>query len=199
MNWSEKTIGFALTGSHCMIADVLPQIARLVQTGARVVPIVSETLQTTSTRFGTSDQWQDELKALTGHDMIKTIVDAEPLGPTRLLDVLVIAPCTGNTLSKLASAQTESAVLMAAKAQMRNGRPMVIALSTNDGLGLNQFNIAKLMIMKHTFFVPFGQDAPLQKPNSLVARMELIVETCAAALQGVQLQPLIIERFAYST
>jgi dipicolinate synthase subunit B len=199
MNWSEKTIGFALTGSHCMIADVLPQIDRLVQTGARVVPIVSETLQTTSTRFGTSDQWRDELKALTGNDMMMTIVDAEPLGPSRLLDMLVIAPCTGNTLSKLASAQTESAVLMAAKAQMRNGRPMVIALSTNDGLGLNQFNIAKLMIMKHTYFVPFGQDAPLQKPNSLVARMELIVETCEAALRGVQLQPVIIERFAYST
>jgi len=110
---------------------------------------------------------------------------------------MVIAPCTGNTTSKLANAQTDSAVLMAAKAQMRNQRPLVIAISTNDGLGLNAANVSKLLIMKNIYFVPFGQDNPSAKPNSLVARMDLIMETCAEALRGKQLQPLLIERFNY--
>jgi dipicolinate synthase subunit B len=112
--------------------------------------------------------------------------------------VLAIAPCTGNTLGKLANAITDSPVLMAAKAQMRNGRPLVLAISTNDGLGLNAVNIAKLLITKHIYFVPFGQDSPEGKPNSLVARMDLVMETCEAALQGKQLQPMIIERFQYA-
>jgi dipicolinate synthase subunit B len=198
MNWANKTIGYALTGSHCTIAEVLPQIQRFVEAGATVLPIVSQTLQTTDTRFGTASQWQTQLKQLTGNDIITTIVDAEPLGPSNKLDVLVIAPCTGNTTSKLANAQTESPVLMAAKAQMRNGKPIVLAISTNDGLGLNIFNIAKLIVMKHIYFVPFGQDAPSQKPNSLVARMDLIPETCVEALHGRQLQPMMIERFHYS-
>ena len=123
------------------------------------------------------------------NNIITSIVDAEPLGPTKLLDVLVIAPCTGNTTSKLANALTESPVLMAAKAQMRNQRPLVLAISTNDGLGLNAANIAKLLITKNIYFVPYGQDAPMQKPNSLVARMDLIMETCEAALDGSSCSP----------
>jgi dipicolinate synthase subunit B len=150
---------------------------------------------TTDTRFGTSENWQQQLKDITGNDIISSIVDAEPLGPSKLLDVMLIAPCTGNTTSRLANALTDSAVLMAAKAQMRNQRPLVLAISTNDGLGLNAANIAKLLIAKNIYFVPFGQDNPAQKPNSLVARMELIMDTCAAALSGKQLQPLLIERF----
>jgi dipicolinate synthase subunit B len=197
MNWQEKTVGFALTGSHCTFAEVMPQIKRFVEAGAQVIPIASHALMTTDTRFGTSEEWQKQLKDITGNDIISTIVDAEPLGPTKRLDVLTIAPCTGNTTSKLANAMTESAVLMAAKAQMRNLRPLVLAISTNDGLGLNSTNIAKLLNAKNIFFVPFGQDAPLAKPNSLVARMDLIMETCEAALQGAQLQPMIIERFNY--
>jgi dipicolinate synthase subunit B len=194
MNWSGITVGYALSGSHCTFAEVMPEIKRFVDAGANVVPIVSNTLMTTDTRFGKSEDWQTQLKAITGNELISTIVQAEPLGPSKLLDVLVIAPCTGNTTSRLANAITDSAVLMAAKAQMRNGRPLVLAISTNDGLGLNAANIAKLLVAKHIYFVPFGQDNPVQKPNSLVARMDLVLEACEAALQGKQLQPLLVER-----
>lgn len=197
MNWQGITVGFALTGSHCTFEEVMPQIQRFVDAGADVVPVASYTLMTTDTRFGTSESWQKQLKEITGNDIISTIVDAEPLGPSKRFDVMVIAPCTGNTTSKLANAMTESAVLMAAKAQMRNGRPLVLAISTNDGLGLNAFNIAKLMTTKNIYFVPYGQDAPNAKPNSLVARMDLIMDTCEAALAGKQLQPMVIERFKY--
>ncbi|CAM4274974.1 dipicolinate synthase subunit B [Paenibacillus endophyticus] len=194
MNWSGITVGYALSGSHCTFAEVMPEIKRFVDAGANVVPIVSNTIMTTDTRFGKSEDWQTQLKAITGNEIISTIVQAEPLGPSKLLDVLVIAPCTGNTTSRLANAITDSAVLMAAKAQMRNGRPLVLAISTNDGLGLNAANIAKLLVAKHIYFVPFGQDNPVQKPNSLVARMDLVLEACEAALQGKQLQPLLVER-----
>ncbi|HTG69668.1 dipicolinate synthase subunit B [Paenibacillus sp. Soil522] len=194
MNWSGITVGYALSGSHCTFAEVMPEIKRFVDAGANVVPIVSNTLMTTDTRFGKSEDWQAQLKAITGNELISTIVQAEPLGPSKLLDVLVIAPCTGNTTSRLANAITDSAVLMAAKAQMRNGRPIVLAISTNDGLGLNAANIAKLLVAKHIYFVPFGQDNPVQKPNSLVARMDLVLEACEAALAGKQLQPLLVER-----
>ncbi|WP_019532591.1 dipicolinate synthase subunit B [Paenibacillus ginsengihumi] len=197
MTWQGITVGFALTGSHCTFEEVMPQIQRFVDAGANVIPIVTQTILTTDTRFGTSENWLKQLKDITGNDIISSIVDAEPLGPSKLLDVMVIAPCTGNTTSKLANAQTDSAVLMAAKAQMRNQRPLVIAISTNDGLGLNAANVSKLLIMKNIYFVPFGQDNPSAKPNSLVARMDLIMETCAEALRGKQLQPLLIERFNY--
>ena len=198
MEWKGLTVGFALSGSHCTFAEVMPQVRRFVETGANVVPIISNSLLTTDTRFGKAEDWRNMLKEITGNDIISSIVEAEPLGPSRLLDVLVVAPCTGNTISKLANAQTESAVLMAAKAQMRNQRPLVLAISTNDGLGLNAFNIAKLLNTKNIYFVPFGQDAPDTKPNSLVARMDLILETCEKALQGKQLQPLIVERYRYA-
>jgi dipicolinate synthase subunit B len=197
MDWTGLTVGYALTGSHCTLAEVLPPMQRFVDAGARVVPITSYSVQMTDTRFGKAEDWKRQLTEITGNEIIDSIPKAEPLGPSKLLDVMVIAPCTGNTTSKLANALTESPVLMAAKAQMRNLLPLVLAISTNDGLGLNAANIAKLLIMKNIYFVPFGQDAPVAKPNSLVARMELIVETCEAALQGKQLQPLLIERFNY--
>jgi len=197
MDWKTKTVGYALAGSHCTFEEVMPQIQRFIDAGANVIPIISNTLLTTDTRFGKAEDWRKQLKDITGNDIISTIVDAEPLGPSKSLDVLVIAPCTGNTMSKLANAQTESPILMAAKAQMRNQRPLVIAISTNDGLGLNAENIAKLLITKNIYFVPFGQDAPDKKPNSLVARMGLIMEACEMAIEGKQLQPLIIERFRY--
>ncbi|EJW15547.1 dipicolinate synthase subunit B [Paenibacillus alvei] len=197
MNFTGKTVGYAVTGSHCTLEEIMPQVKRFVDAGARVIPIASQAVMTTDTRFGASDHWQKQLKEITGNDIISTIVDAEPLGPSKLLDVMVIAPCTGNTTSKLANAMTESPVLMAAKAQMRNQRPLVLAISTNDGLGLNAANIAKLLVAKNIYFVPFGQDNPKQKPNSLVARMDLVPEACYAALEGRQLQPVLIERFQY--
>lgn len=195
MNWQGVTVGYAVTGSHCTLAEVMPQIQRFVDDGAKVVPIISQSVLTTDTRFGKSEDWQKQLQDITGNNIISTIVEAEPLGPKKLLDIMVIAPCTGTTTSKLANAVTDSPVLMAAKAQMRNGRPLVVAISTNDGLGFNLANIAKLIVAKNLYFVPFGQDNPVEKPNSLVAQMELVPEACFAALKGKQLQPLIIERF----
>ncbi|WP_059053449.1 dipicolinate synthase subunit B [Paenibacillus senegalimassiliensis] len=195
MNWQGKTVGYAITGSHCTFAEVMPQVQRFVDGGAKVVPIISHTVLMTDTRFGKSEDWRKQLKDITGNDIISSIVEAEPLGPSKLLDVLVIAPCTGTSTSKLANAVTDSPVLMAAKAQLRNGRPLVIAVSTNDGLGFNLANIAKLIVAKNVYFVPFGQDNPTAKPNSLVADMSLVPEACYAALEGKQLQPLIIERF----
>lgn len=197
MNWQGITVGFALTGSHCTLEEIMPQIRRFVEHGANVVPIASHTVMTTDTRFGKSEDWLAQIRDITGHEVIGSIVEAEPLGPSKAIDVLVIAPCTGNTTAKLANAITESPVLMAAKAQMRNQRPLVLAISTNDGLGLNAMNIAKLLITKNVYFVPFGQDAPEVKSNSLVARMDLVMETCEAALNGRQLQPMLIERFNY--
>jgi dipicolinate synthase subunit B len=198
MNWQGITVGYALSGSHCTLPEVVPNIKRFVDAGANVIPIVSDSIMTTDTRYGTAEHWRTELRAITGNELISSIVEAEPLGPTKRIDILVIAPCTGNTTSKLANAMTDSAVLMAAKAQMRNGRPIVLAISTNDGLGLNAANIAKLLVAKHIYFVPFGQDNPNGKPNSLVARMDLVMETCEAALEGKQLQPMLIERFQYA-
>lgn len=197
MNWQGKTVGYALSGSHCTFAEVMPQIQRFIDAGANVIPIVSNTIMTTDTRFGKSADWQQKLKDLTGNELVSTIVQAEPLGPAKLIDVLVIAPCTGNTTSKLANAMTDGPVLMAAKSQMRNQRPVVLAVSTNDGLGLNAANIAKLLAAKYIYFVPFGQDDPIRKPNSLVARMDLILEAAEAALEGKQLQPMLVERYNY--
>ncbi|MEC0183335.1 dipicolinate synthase subunit B [Paenibacillus peoriae] len=194
MSWQGKTVGYAITGSHCTFEEVMPVIQRFVDEGAKVIPIISNTVLTTDTRFGSSQSWQKQLKDITGNDIISTIVEAEPLGPSQMLDVLVIAPLTGNSMSKLANAMTDSPVLMAAKAQLRNGRPLLLAISTNDGLGLNAANIAKLLVAKNIFFVPFGQDNPLKKPNSLVANMELIPEAAYEAMQGKQLQPMIVER-----
>ena len=193
-DWSGITVGFALTGSHCTYAEVLPQMARFIEHGAEVVPIISHTLQTTDTRFGAGSVWIERISQLTKQNVISTIVDAEPLGPSKRLDVMVIAPCTGASMSKLANAITDSPVLMAAKSQMRNLRPLVIAMSTNDGLGLNAVNWSKLITAKNIYFVPFGQDAPELKPNSLIARMDLIMETCDAALEGKQVQPVLIDR-----
>jgi len=197
MNWEGITVGFALTGSHCTLEEIMPQIQRFVDAGAKVVPVASHSVMSTDTRFGNSADWQRQLREITGSEIITTVVEAEPLGPSKLFDVMVIAPCTGNTTSKLANAMTEGPVLMAAKAQMRNQRPLVLAISTNDGLGLNAMNIAKLLITKNIYFVPFGQDAPNVKGNSLVARMDLVMETCEAALAGKQLQPMLIERYNY--
>ncbi|EGL81930.1 dipicolinic acid synthetase, B subunit [Caldalkalibacillus thermarum TA2.A1] len=197
MDLKGKTIGFGLTGSHCTYADVIPEIQKLVDAGARVIPIVTHTVKTTDTKFGKAEDWVAKIKAITGEDIIDSIVKAEPLGPTKLLDIMVIAPMTGNTTAKLANALTDSPVLMATKATLRNLRPVVVAISTNDGLGLNAANIAKLINTKNIYFVPFGQDNPFVKTNSLVARMELIKETCEAALDGKQLQPMIVEKYKY--
>lgn len=190
-----KTIGFAVTGSHCTYAEVFPEIEKLVDMDVDVVPIFSSTVLQVSTRFGEAGEWAHKIEEVTGHTAITSLPEAEPLGPSKRLDCLVIAPCTGNSMSRLANAATDSPVLMAAKSTMRNDRPVVLAISTNDGLGLNLYNIAKLINMKNIFFVPFGQDAPHVKMNSLVSLMRLIPDTCEAALEKRQLQPILLERW----
>ncbi|ADI27249.1 MULTISPECIES: dipicolinate synthase subunit B [Geobacillus] len=193
-----KRIGFGLTGSHCTYDAVFPEIEKLVNEGAEVLPIVTYTVKTTNTRFGEGEEWVKKLEQLTGNEVIDTIVKAEPLGPKIPLDCMVIAPLTGNSMSKLANAMTDSPVLMAAKATMRNHRPVVLGISTNDALGLNGVNLMRLMAAKNIYFIPFGQDAPQAKPNSMVAYMPLLRDTILAALEGKQLQPVIIERFRYN-
>lgn len=198
MNVKGKRIGFGLTGSHCTYAEVLSEIERLKNAGAEIVPIVTYTVANIDSKFGEAREWLGKIKNVAGsEEIISTIPEAEPLGPQKPLDCMVIAPCTGASTSKLANAITDSPVLMAAKATMRNGHPVVLAISTNDGLGLNMANIAKLMSAKNIYFVPFGQDAPFKKPNSLVARMELIPETVEQAMEGKQLQPVVIEKYKY--
>jgi dipicolinate synthase subunit B len=186
------TVGFALTGSHCQLQEVLPEVRKLIEEGARVVPVVSDAVGTTDTKYGPARQWIESLRQMTGEEVIGSIVEAEPIGPGKLLDVLVVAPCTGNTLAKLANGITDSAVLMAIKAQLRNQRPVVLAVSTNDGLSMNAKNLGLLLNTKNIYMVPFGQDNPQGKPTSLVARMALITETVLGALAGRQVQPLLI-------
>jgi dipicolinate synthase subunit B len=198
MSLQGKRIGFGLTGSHCTYDEVMPEIEKLVKEGAEVLPIVTYTVQTTNTRFGDGEDWVKKLEEITGNKVIDTIVKAEPLGPKIPLDCMVIAPLTGNSMSKLANAMTDSPVLMAAKATMRNHRPVVVGISTNDALGLNGVNLMRLMSAKNIYFIPFGQDAPHAKPNSMVARMSLLRDTVLAALEGKQLQPVIIEKFRYN-
>ena len=197
MNVKGKRIGFGLTGSHCTYAEVMPHLEKLVADGAEVLPVVSYTLQTTNTRFGEGAEWIEKIETITGHKVIDSITGAEPLGPKIPLDCMVIAPLTGNTMSKFANAMTDSPVLMAAKATLRNGKPVVLAVSTNDALGLNGVNLMRLMATKNIYFVPFGQDSPHNKPNSMVARMELLQDTIVESMEGKQLQPVVVEKFKY--
>ncbi|NQD68338.1 dipicolinate synthase subunit B [Bacillus haikouensis] len=195
MSVKGKRIGFGLTGSHCTYDAVFPEIERLVNNGAEVMPIVTSTVMNTETRFGKGEDWIKRIENVTGHKVIDSIVKAEPLGPKIPLDCMVIAPLTGNSMSKFANAMTDSPVLMAAKATLRNHRPVVLGISTNDALGLNGLNLMRLISTKDIYFIPFGQDAPQNKPKSMVARMNLIQETIEAAIEGKQLQPVIIEKF----
>ncbi|WP_100399308.1 dipicolinate synthase subunit B [Bacillus sp. FJAT-44742] len=196
MTLKGKRIGFGVTGSHCTLEEIMPEMERLREMGAEVIPFVSHTVLSTDTKFGSSDHWKKEiLKASGQDDIIDSIVKAEPFGPKTPLDAMLIAPLTGTSISKFANAMTDSPVLMGAKATLRNSKPVVLAISTNDALGLNGVNVMKLMATKNIYFVPFGQDAPDQKPNSLVARMEAIPATIEAAIHGRQYQPVIIEKF----
>ncbi|MBM7552698.1 dipicolinate synthase subunit B [Thalassobacillus pellis] len=195
MNLAGKTIGFGLTGSHCTYDAVFPEIQKLIDEKAKVIPILSYTVQKVDTRFGDASDHLEKLKQLTGEKPITTIPEAEPLGPKRPLDCMVIAPLTGNSMSKMANALTDSPVLMAAKATLRNGGPVVLGISTNDALGLNGVNLMRLMATKNIYFIPYGQDHPFKKPNSMVAEMNLLPETVSAAMEGRQLQPVIIQRY----
>jgi len=193
MNLQQKRIGFALTGSFCTLADALQVMQALCEAGAQVYPIFSEHVWQWDTRFFAAQDLRNRVQALCGRDIIHTVVQAEPIGPRQLLDALVIAPCTGNTMAKLACGITDTAVTMAAKAHLRNGRPLLIAPSTNDGLAASAVNIGALLCRKYIYFVPFGQDDPLRKPTSLVSDFSRVTEAALAALEGHQLQPLLLQ------
>ena len=184
-------IGFAMCGSYCTFSRVFPVMECLAR-DHRVVPIFSDNVQHTDNRFGDAAEFYERAFQITGVEPICTISDAEPIGPKKLLDALVVAPCTGNTLAKLASSIADTPVTMAAKSHLRNGRPIVVAVSTNDGLAGAAENIGRLLARKNYYFVPFGQDDPKKKPTSLVADFEQIPETVELAVRGMQIQPILV-------
>jgi len=192
MTLENKTIGFAITGSFCTIPDALHQLSLLAETGADVIPILSFAVNTTDTRFGTAASIREAVTAATGKEPVTTIPGAEPIGPKKLLDAILVCPCTGNTIAKIANGITDTPVTMAVKAHLRNKRPVVLAVSTNDGLSANAQNIGRLLNTRGIYFVPFGQDDALHKNTSLVANNTLAIQTLMAALDGEQLQPLLV-------
>jgi dipicolinate synthase subunit B len=190
-----KKIGFGITGSFCTIKEILKPMRTLVELNAKVYPIVTDIVYNSSSRFHDRDEFLGELKSITGNDVIYSIDEAEIFGPIMPLDMMVVAPMTGNSMAKLAYGITDTAVLMAAKATLRNKNSLVIAPCTNDALGMNGINIMKLINTEHIYFVPFGQDNPVSKPSSMTANLDKLVETIELAFDKTQIQPLIIENF----
>ncbi len=188
---SGKKIGFALCGSFCTFSKAFEQLERLIEMGADVTAIMSFNAAYIDTRFGKSQEHIERLEKLTGKRVLRTIAETEPVGPKKMFDALVIAPCTGNTLAKLAVGIIDTPVTMAAKSHLRNGSPLVIALSTNDGLAGAAKNIGALLNYRYVYFVPFAQDDAQTKPRSLSADFTLVPDAIAAALDGKQLQPVI--------
>lgn len=191
-NFSDIKIGIGLTGSFCTFKEIFDALENLKSMGADIITVFSDKAKSTDTRFGVHDDFLKKAASLSSHPIITTIPDAEPIGPKNLVDIMFIAPCTGNTLAKLANGISDSPVLMAAKSTLRNNKPVVIFLSSNDALGLNLKNIGTLLSTKNIFFVPFGQDNPEAKPNSMISHFELIPDTLFEALKKSQLQPVVI-------
>lgn len=191
MDIKGKKIGIALTGSFCTFEKMFQELQKLKDAGADIYPIMSDASQTIESRFGNPDMYIAKIKEITQKEPILSISGAEPIGPKAYLDALAILPCTGNTAAKLANGITDTPVLMAAKAHMRNNKPLVISISTNDGLGMNLKNIGLLCNSKNIYFVPFGQDNYQTKPNSLVAHVELLIPTLEMALEHKQYQPIL--------
>lgn len=187
-------VGFAICGSFCTFNKVIPQIKQLKDENIDIFPIMSETAYATDTRFGKAADFINEIEKICDKKVIHNIVGAEPIGPNSLLDALIIAPCTGNTIAKLALGITDTSVTMAAKAHLRNNKPVLIAVSTNDALGANAKNLGILLNTKNIYFVPYMQDDAEKKPTSLVADMNMIRESLLLALKGSQIQPMIINR-----
>lgn len=191
MSIKGKKVGVAFTGSFCTYAKVFQELGKLVDEGALVQTIFSDAAGTIDSRFGKAEDFIKKAEEITGSKPIMTISGAEPIGPGSLLDILVLFPCTGNTIAKLANGITDTPALMAAKAHLRNNKPLLISVSTNDALGMNMKNIGLLLNAKNIYFIPFGQDNPEKKPNSMVAHTELLIPSLEAALEGRQYQPVI--------
>ena len=187
----DQTVGFAVCGSFCTHAKAMEALEQVKARFSTVIPIVSECTAATDTRFGPAHELMREMERICDRRVISSIREAEPIGPKKLLDLLIIAPCTGNTLGKLACGITDTTVTMAAKAHLRNQRPLLIAPSTNDGLTASAPNLGALLGRKYIYFVPFGQDDPEKKPTSLVADFSLVADAAQAALEGRQLQPIL--------
>lgn len=187
------TVAFAVCGSFCTLGAAVAQAEQLVRQGWELLPVMSYAASGLNTRFGRADEWKDRLETLTGHRVLDTLQDVEPLGPRQLARALVVAPCTGTTLARLAAGLSDTPVTLAAKSLLRVGSPVLLAVSTNDGLGASGENIARLMQRKHYYFVPYGQDDAAQKPQSLKADLTLLPAALEAALRGQQLQPVLRE------
>lgn len=192
MSIEGRNIGVAFTGSYCTFDKVFAQLELLVKEKANVYTIFSYQAQKTDSRFGKAADFLRLARDITGRDPVTTITEAETLGPNNILDIIVIAPCTGNTLAKLANAVTDSPVLMAAKGLLRNDKPVVLAISTNDALGNNLKNIGLLINTRNIYFVPFGQDNYRNKPHSMIAHFDLMLPTIEQALEGRQIQPMVL-------
>lgn len=190
-NLQGKRIGFAITASYCTFSKILDPLKELVRLGANVTPIFSFHTASIDSRFYKAADFRNDIVAITGNNVIDTIPAAEPIGPKKLLDLIIVAPCTGNTIAKLAYGITDTPVTMAVKAHLRNNRPVLIAISTNDGLTGNAANIGKLLNTRNYYFVPFRQDDCTGKPNSLVADMALIPAAASSAIVNTQLQPML--------
>ncbi len=192
MELKGKKIGFVLTGSFCTFQKVLPKMREIIKKGAEILPIMSYNSYNFDTKFGTASDFEKEIEEITNKKIIHTIVDAEPIGPKKMTDIMIVAPCSGNTMSKLACDIIDTPAVMAVKSHLRNNRPLVIAPSTNNGLSGNAENIGKLLNRKNYYFVPFRQDNPITKPRSIVFDSEYIIKTLEYALDGEQISPILI-------
>ncbi len=191
---NNKKIGYGITGSFCTFKKMIEVVKKLSLEEAEIYPVMSEISYSTDTRFGKAEDFRKMLMDITGNGIIKSVKEAEPVGPKKMFDLMIVAPCTGNTLAKIANGITDTSVTMAVKAHIRNGRPVLLGVSTNDALGNSARNIGALLNYKNIYFVPFEQDDYLGKPNSLVASFDEIIPAAEAALDGIQLQPLLLRR-----
>ena len=193
MDLKGKKIGVALTGSFCTFEKIFKEMEKLAQLGADIYPLFSNASQSIENRFGKPEEFMERAAKIAGREPICSIEAAEPIGPKGYLDIMAILPCTGNTAAKLANGITDTPVLMGAKAHLRNNKPLLIFISTNDGLGMNMKNIGLLLNTKNIYFVPFGQDNPEKKPNSLVAHADRLIPALMQALDHQQIQPLLVD------
>ena len=192
VKFKDKKIGFALTGSFCTFESIIPYMKELVDEGASVVPIMSFNAYNLNTRFGEAQYFIDQIEEITGNKVINTFVDAEAIGPKGLIDILIIAPCTGNTLAKLANGIADTPALFAAKSNLRNDNNILVGISTNDGLSGNAENLGRLLNRKNYYFVPFKQDNPITKPRSLVFDINYLIPALEKAFENEQIQPILL-------
>lgn len=192
MELKDKKIGFVFTGSFCTFNKTIEELKKMVKLNAKIIPIMSEHSYTMDTKFGSAEEFKKQIEEITGQKILHTIQDVEPLGPKDMLDIIVVAPASGNTMAKLANDIIDGTAPMAVKSHLRREKPVVIAISTNNGLSGAAVNIGKLLNMRHYYFVPFGQDNPITKPRSLVFKPEMLIKTIESALDGEQIEPIIL-------